>query len=297
MNPFIKRIFMILLTAFVVLMAVSFCLLLSFRNSNFYKSTYAFRNQHSTYDFIILGSSRGLTSINTRLLGQGLRQKGFNFSMDDSHIGTHELMLRHLLKNEIRFDTLFLVFENSLESVSSLSSNDYRFLPFIHTQYVRSYFRSLSSEEVYTAGDLFPFLPLAYYNIELTAPSVLALARPDFKYRFDEWGDYSYPVHGKSVLEESVTDVHLNLNNRQLKNIRAICDLKNIVLIILITPSYHTYFKLSGDLEDYNVLDISGTLGGSMYFYDRLHLNQIGKEKLTNILIEQLHKSNLPENL
>jgi hypothetical protein len=282
------RVFKIVALSLIALQVISFMLLFSFRNSNFYKPGYAFRNSTNQYDFVILGSSRGLTSIDTKYLSQRIGQKGFNFSLDDSHIGTHELMLEHLIWNKIKLDTLFLVYENSSEVVKKISSNDYRFLPFVHTAHTYGYLRVMKETELLRASQYFPFAGLGYYNIELLFPSLLSFLKPNYRYHYDEYGDYSYPNRGSRLGEAGDKTAELNFNNVQLNRMYDRCSQEGIQLIILISPSFKTTFTYVGDYKKFNVIDLSQSVTDSTYFYDQLHLNSRGKGKFTEIVSTHL---------
>jgi len=290
-NYFVIRICKIIIYSFVLLEVASILLLYSFQNTNFYKTTYAYRNQGSKFDFAILGSSRPLTSINTLVLGDSLEKRGFNFSLDDSHIGTHELMLKHLLANKISFDTLFLVYETENLTVAKMSSNDYRFLPFINADYVKNYFSDKPEASLLQNSYYFPFLGLGYYNTELLFPCFFGTVRRSFSYNFDHVGDFSYPTKNKQIEGISEKTMDLNFDNQQLNNIYEICRNESIKLIVVITPSYKTKYLLKGQYTKFNVINLSGSLPESNYYFDQLHLNGRGKEKLTNYLVNHLRNS------
>lgn len=283
-----SRVFKIAALSLIALQGISFILLFTFRDSSFYKTSQAFRNSNTHYDFAILGSSRGLTSIDTKYLGQQTSQNGFNFSLDDSHIGTHELMLQHLLWNKIDLDTLFLVYENASGTVRKMSSNDYRFLPFIHTSHVSLYMDAMNDTELLKASKYFPFVGLGYYNIELLFPALVSILKPNYSYHYNDFGDYSYPNSRGKLGDIKDKTATLNFNNVQLRRIAKRCKQEGIELVILISPSYKTKFKYEGDFKKYNIIDLSKSVTGAKYFYDQLHLNSRGKEKFTQILSAHL---------
>jgi hypothetical protein len=288
MKAFGWHVVKVVVISFILLQSASFILLFSFRSSSFYKTSLPFIKRGEHYDFAIIGSSRGLTSFDTKKLSHTLQQRGFNFSVDDTHIGSHLLMVKHLLHYKMSFDTLFLVYENSLDSINQISTNDYRFLPFIHKDYVKEYFQRKQATTPLTASAYFPFLALSYYNVEMLFPSVFAIFKPEFRYKYDSNGDYDYP-NDKTVEVEGVgRQLSLNFDNGELCELRELCEDHGIELILLLTPNYNSTYKFSGDAFAYDFLDLSKSISQPHFFYDEIHLNKTGKDLLTDVVLSEL---------
>lgn len=64
------------------------------------------------------------------------------------------------------------------------------------------------------------------------------------------------------------------------------CKKNDITLIVLVTPNYQTTYTYS---DAYTILDLSKEAITDAGFYDRIHLNKVGKDSLTSALIRQLH--------
>lgn len=292
MKAFLLFFFKILGLSFLVLELLSLFLISTFRSTNFYKSNFVNNQGPNHYDFIILGSSRGLTSLNTKRIGDELTKKGFNFSVDDTHIGSQRLMLMHLLNSEVTFDTLFLIYETSDKNVKTVSTNDYRFIPFSNRGYVIDYFYEKNANFYFRSARYTPFIAMSYYNVELFFPCLYALKAPNYKYKYDAFGDYDYPI-GKTVSATiSPSIVNIDFDNTDLKIISQICKNRAITLVLIITPSYKTDFKFVGQRDAFFIVDLSKEMTEAEYFYDRIHLNKKGKEKLTEIFIDQLKSAN-----
>ena len=71
------------------------------RKSSFFKPSFLLNNykQGEQFDYFILGSSRGLTTLDSKQIDSSLSTKGINLSMDDTDLKTHLLMLNHFFKN------------------------------------------------------------------------------------------------------------------------------------------------------------------------------------------------------
>src|SRR6478609_7980852 len=89
--------------AFVVLViinAIAFLSLYSIRRSNFYKPQFIVNGvKENEFDYVVLGSSTGLTTLDTNLIDSLTNKNGLNISMDDSGLSSHYLMLRHFYEH------------------------------------------------------------------------------------------------------------------------------------------------------------------------------------------------------
>lgn len=288
MKGFILYSVKVIVIAFFVMECICFSLMYSFRDTLFYKTNHAHTMANTQYGFVILGSSRGLTSLDTKAIMQATGQSGFNYSMDDTHIGSQRVMLNHLIHHNIRFDTLFLVYENTAKHVTKIATSDYRFLPFSSHDYVKQYYTEKNAPQSYSWMNVMPFIPMAYFNTELFFPSVYTMAKRQLRYRYDAVGDYDYPVSGKIDSSLQMVDVNLNFDNDDLNAIADICKVNGIALIVLVTPSYHTNYTYSGNSEAFTIIDLSRETITDTGFYDRIHLNKGGKDSLTSALLRHL---------
>src|SRR5690606_22404653 len=128
----------------------------------------------NNFDYIILGSSTGLTTLNTSTIDSALHTKGLNLSMDDTALSSQYLMLQHFLAEGKT--TKFCVLAPSAASFDAInhdiSDNDYRFLPYIHRDYVTAYFKQYTSKSarLISHSKWFPLLGVSYFNTELFYP-------------------------------------------------------------------------------------------------------------------------------
>ena len=72
------------------------------RNSAFFKPNYVTHLNEKNIDYVILGSSRGLTTLDTKVLDSVWGTKGFNASLDGQNILGSVMMLEHLLANNYK---------------------------------------------------------------------------------------------------------------------------------------------------------------------------------------------------
>lgn len=145
MRSFLRKLIIHLLIVVVLLNLIAFGSLWALRNASFYKPGFLINGfgKGTEFDYVVLGSSRGLTTLDTKLIDDSLKAKGINLSMDDTGIGSHYLMLKHFIESGYATGCVILNIEpwNSREKVSVLNNNDYRFAPFIYETYVHDYFQ------------------------------------------------------------------------------------------------------------------------------------------------------------
>lgn len=277
-----------LLILWQIIAALSF---LSLRYSEFYKPSYVTQLQNKSVDYIVLGSSTGLTTINTKLLDSLSSLNGLNLSMDDTALPTHYLMLQHFLAQggTTRKVILSVTPWDVANSKPELGTNDHRFLPFIHEDYVTRHFEALSNEVLnpLAISYYFPFYGLAFYNTELFAPSLLARVKPKKHNRFDSNGNYVYPVSNFKSKELEPTVYKFEVNNPYLEKIHQICKQNQIELVLYQSPIFNA--KFSKFKTDYKLVDHLQLLSDTDLFYDRIHVNAKGRREATIALFKQLN--------
>ena len=266
---------------FGVATAISECSLWLLRSSNLYKPSYVVNGlEQSHYDYVILGSSIGLTTLNSAAIDSVVGLKGINLSMDDTGIGTQCLMLEHFLQQGKT--TNYCVLSVSVANLNTrhprLSVNNYRFLPFIRRDYVSSYFKEFEEfdADIILGSRYFAFFGTAYYNIELFYPALVSGLKPNMRNRFDAMGNYYYPSDPNKNHKTLVfRDVEIQLQNPFLERLKTVCKDNQIELLVYIPPTQGEHIVFSTD--DYQVINHSDLLDDSYLFYDRIHVNQAGR--------------------
>jgi len=252
------------------------------RKSSFFKPSFLLNNfkAEEKFDYFILGSSRGLTTLNSKYIDEQLDLNGINLSMDDTDLKSHVLMLKHFFNNGYKSDYCILTLDrtNFIKTQERLGDNDYKFSPFISNNYIQEHYKSyetLPLKPNYNSR-LFPFFKYSYYNLQFVPASLIALTFPEKRHRFDDRGNYSYPKtqltkrdnHKYQIIES-------NIVNPLINDIKAICKQNNSTLIIYIAP----YKNLSITLNDStNIINHSGLTDSQDYFYDHHHVNDKGRD-------------------
>ena len=290
MKKFLKKIAVWGFVTIILLNLIGLAVLLLHRNSNFYKPSFAANQTQEHFDFIVLGSSMGLTTIDTKLIDEKLGTSSLNLSMDDTALPSHYLMLQHFLKQGHTVDLVILAITpwDVSNQNPKLGNNTHRFLPYIHEDYVWQHFQALSNsyDDPLILSYFQPFVGVGYYNAELFYPGLLTLLNSEKRNRFDISGNYVYPdsnFKGEHVKAKAYT---FNPQNPYLDKIIKLCKQNNIALRLYQSPIYQSELKISSS----NTLLINhiDVLKDEKYFYDRIHVNQKGREVVTKKLINDL---------
>jgi hypothetical protein len=279
MKKFLKHIVILLIAAFGFANLIALGSLSVLRKSSFYKPNFISNLEETNFDYVLLGSSTSLTTLNTFVIDSISGLKGINASMDDTSMGSHYLMLQHFLAEGKKASHCILTInpEDIGDSNPTLSGNDYRFLPEIKTTYVKEYY---NNEEGSFFGPLrgtafIPAYGVSYYNAEIFYPSLVSILKPETRNRFDSRGNYVYPNTGNPATIIQTTTTTLKINNPYFNKIEELCSLRGIELILYQPPIYKRKV-VSADLN-LNFINHSGLLDHKWYFYDVMHVNKKGR--------------------
>ncbi|MCL7764224.1 hypothetical protein MPF19_12425 [Polaribacter sp. Z014] len=293
MKKFLIKTFYYATLVFVLGNVVAFSANYFLKKSSFYKSSFLVNefNSDKKLDYFVVGSSRGLTTLNSNLIDEKLGLKGVNLSMDDTDLKTQSLMIHHFFESNYKADYLVLVLDaNHFKKTSlELGNNDYRFVPFIDRDYVKNHFKKYekSTLNILTNSNYNPFFAYSYYNLELLLPATLSIIKPKFRNKFDKFGNYSYPSsgHENNNATFKIKEIDTEITNPIIKDIKNYLDENKCKLIIYIAPYQLEKFTFNNKLE-YSIINSSSALvNKNEFFYDKIHVNNKGREQSTLIFI------------
>lgn len=264
------------------------------RNSDFFKTTYLVHNftPGEAFDLTVFGSSRSLASIDTKEIGERIGGSAINFSMDYTALPSSLLMLK-LFYNQ-GYTSEYVVICVDLpdfdESKTVVSENDHRFLPFVNDSDIRDYFYNYEKGilKPIFSSKYFPVAGFAYYNMELLAPTAQALIKPNYKYRFDELGNYEYP---ESLSQSEMPEPRYfvtSLTNPILNEIKELAETNGSKLIVYIAPYLRDDITVESDIP-YTVINHARLINEPKYFSDYIHVVTSGKKLATEAFIEDLN--------
>lgn len=288
MKKFLFKIVGFLLVILLIGHVISLLSLYFLNQSSLYKPQFI-KNAISdkNFDYVILGSSTGLTTLNTNLIDEKLRANGLNISMDDSALSTHYLMLQYFFHQKKSTKYLILAFTpwDLANKNPKINSNDYRFLSEYKLKFVRDYYQNMPYIDfpVLKYATYFPLFGVSYYNTELFYPSIFTIINPNKRNRFDEKGNYSYPDNGILRNKDSST-ITVKTKNPYFYKIKDFCKKNDIVLILYQSPIYKTSILFE---TDEHFINHNNFLKNESMFYDNIHVNSIGRELCTSDFVEQ----------
>lgn len=282
MGTFAKQIGWLLFRFMGLVLLLSFAGLWGLRQGNFYKPSFLENGVEDTaLDYIILGASTGLTTLNTTVIDSVLGTNGLNLAMDDTAMSSQYLMLQHFVASGKTAKVCVLApsFTDYNAKNSMLSGNDYRFLPYVNRDYVKAHYSSFDSFEarVLKSSDWFPLAGVGYFNAEIIYPAFLSMLRPTYRNRFDSKGNYSYPVYAypsKAIVGK--TPIAVSFGNAYLKKIQALCAAQGMQLVCYMAPLKEHYAVVGP--TSYEIVDHSNLILDARYFYDATHVNALGRQ-------------------
>ena len=284
MKHFIQRLAVFWFATLAIATGLSAACLWQLRQSAFYKPAFLVNAvPEDRFDYIVLGASTGLTTLDTKTIDSILPTRGLNLAVDDTSMPGHYLMLQHFLAQGKK-TTYCILAPNNLNfgtEHDALSNNDYRFLMYVNRPYVQDYYRQFSGRtaRLLQGSAWFPVLGVAYYNAELFYPALLSLTDSQRRHRFDDRGNYAYPQAVHTLPTGQTRAVKsLRFTNPYLEKIKALCAQHKITLLCYVSPMAST--TIAADTENYQVINHSDLLTDTSLFYDEVHVNRAGRNRV-----------------
>jgi len=279
-------------TFFILLIGngIAFLSLYVLGKSQLYKNQFVKNGVKETnFDYVVLGSSTGLTTLDTKLIDKTLSTSGLNISMDDTSLSSHYLMLQYFLSLGKTTNQLILcVTPGDLQNpINELNNNDYRFLTEVQDTLVYNYYNRMEQEglKVLTYSKFLPILGVSYYNNELFYPSLYAFLKPNKRNRFDDKGNYTYPQIANNIKKGSVATSKTSYKNPSFLKIKKLCQQKGIDLIVYQSPIHRTNVVFP-PTDEFKIMNHSSILPEEL-FYDNIHVNSKGRTFCTLAFCEE----------
>jgi hypothetical protein len=219
---------------------------------------------------------------------------GFNASTDGGGIATNILMLQHLIHNNVKFKYCIFTLDaiGIADHTYQFSKNTYRFVPFCHEPYIQetmAKFEDCKEKSNFRASRFYPGFTVFENNKTLLTGAVKALINPQTRNRYDEKGNYTYPLR-------QPIDKKINFDTKEFAkygtvyyDLLKICTENNIKLITYIAPIEGQFLKVP---YTKNLINHSDLLDNTKFFADELHVNPIGRQIATtafaNIFVKKI---------
>jgi len=248
--------------------------------SQLYKNQFVKNGVKEThFDYVVLGSSTGLTTLDSKLIDKTLNTSGLNISMDDTSLSSHHLMLQYFLSLGKTTDQLILcVTPGDLQNpVNELNNNDYRFLTEVQDTLVYNYYDKMEKQglKILAYSRYLPLLGVSYYNSELFYPSLYAFFTPNKRNRFDDKGNYTYPEIANNIEKKSNVTSKTSFANPSFIKIKKLCKEIGIDLIVYQSPIHSTNVVFP-NTNEFKIINHANILPEEL-FYDDIHVNSKGR--------------------
>ncbi len=260
------------------------------QSSNRGKIDYVYNSKARNYDVVILGSSRA----NNHFVAPLFEQKGlktFNYGMSGGHLFEASLLLKlmterhYKIKNVILEADLNLANEQESESVAS------KFLPYIHrSKVIEAHF---IQQPHFWANYYIPFYRYIVFDPQIGFREMCNMVMQKPTKLLDHLGYYPLGKNPNANMKNDLTNLK-PLHNRYYEEIKHLCKANHINLIAVMTPMCSNtkglnYFEkvkaIYPEIHNYeNVVE------GDQYFSSCGHMNDVGAQKFTTIILNDFFK-------
>jgi hypothetical protein len=294
MNRFLKEFAFNFFAVLMALQAISAMLLFFLGKGTFYKPQFLHNHfKNVSLDYYLIGSSTGLTTLNTSLIDRELNVNGINASMDDTDLSVHLLMIKEFLQYNPPPKKLILCINpwDINKNETEISTNAYRFLTYSNSPHVRAYLKDKdrTSLGILKNANWMPFAAIMYFNKEIIFPALFSIINPTYRNRFDEKGNYSYPNNKESAHMDTLQNKYsYDINSKYYHQIIELCNKNKMDLIVYQSPIAAESVlnkQLPGVLRYINHSDF---IYSPNFFYDGIHVNALGREACTLDFIDKV---------
>lgn len=248
------------------------------------KVQYLQKLQNKNFDYIFLGSSRVLNGVNEKLF---TNQKVLNLGMLGQTLSETKLMLDLLYEYKITAEKILIQIDgdSGIEKESTLSTNV--FIPYLDNEKVASHFKEKGYDPLLIHV---PFARYMKYGHKFGI-------REAFMKVLNRQSSESF---GFSALHESSSEeiipyrFHQNKipTNKQLQKLINTGNNYDMNILFFTAPYYDVgNEKIFENIKsEFNIFDYVNLIKDKSYFYDPIHVNIKGSEKLTKAIIRDLKK-------
>jgi hypothetical protein len=276
----------ILLLTFFVLVVLDFAYTKVYlRSSNRGKIEYVYSSKASSYDVVILGSSRA----NNHFVAPMFEDKGlktFNFGMSGGHLFEASLLLKLMLERKYTIKNVILEADLNLSNEKRDDGVSSYFLPFIHdSEAIRHHF---SKEADFKQLYFLPFYRYVVYDSKIGFREIYNVAIDKPTKLLDHLGYYPLGKNPNANMKNDITNLK-PLRNKYYEEIKQLCKANNIKLIAIMTPMCTNtkglnYFEKVQELYP-EIHNYEKAVEGDRYFSSCGHMNDTGAQKFTGIIL------------
>ncbi|WKL45959.1 hypothetical protein Q1W71_13430 [Flavobacterium pectinovorum] len=246
-----------------------------------------YNSEGRKYDVVILGSSRA----NNHFVAPMFEEKGlktFNYGMSGSHLFETALMLKLMIERKYQIKNVILEADLNLSGTAQAEGISSRYLPYIHnSRVVKNHFETQNNfNELY----YIPFYRYIKYETRIGFREMFFNAIHKKTTHLDNLG--YYPLRGieNGNMKNNITKLDPIPHNKYYEEIKNICKINHINLIVLMTPMCENvkgmeYFdkvkKTYPEIHNYE-----NAIVENKYFSSCGHMNNTGAEMFTAIILK-----------
>lgn len=238
------------------------------------------------FDVVILGSSRANNHfVSPMFEAQGL--KAFNYGMSGGHLFEASLMLKLMMERNYKIKNIILEADLNLSNEKESETVAARFMPFLHESTVIA--NHFEEHQDFNAKYYLPFYRYIIADSQIGFREMYQTALQKPTNALNNLGYYPLGKKPNANMKNNITNLK-PLRNKYYEEIKHLCKVNNINLIVLMTPMCENtkglnYFdkvkKLYPEIYNYENAVIE-----DRYFSSCGHLNDAGARKFTQVIIQ-----------
>ena len=287
MKHFLIFIIKIVVVTFLLLVILDFAYTKVYlQSTNRGKIGHVINSKDNQYDVVVLGSSRANNHFVTPMFeAQGL--KAFNYGMSGGHLFEASLMLKLMMKQNYKIKNIILEADLNLSNEKESETVAARFMPYLHESTVIA--NHFEKQQGFNAKYYLPFYRYIVADSQIGFREMYQSALKKPTNALNNLGYYPLGKKPNANMKNNITNLK-PLRNKYYEEIKHLCKVNNINLIVLMTPMCENtkglnYFdkvkKLYPEIYNYENAVLE-----DRYFSSCGHLNDAGARKFTSVIIK-----------
>ncbi|MCF6141408.1 hypothetical protein L1S34_08930 [Flavobacterium sp. K77] len=256
------------------------------QSTNRGKIGHVVNSKDKQYDVVVLGSSRANNHFVTPMFeAKGL--KAFNYGMSGGHLFEASLMLKLMMEQNYKIKNIILEADLNLSNEKESETVAARFMPYLHESTVIA--NHFEEQQGFNANYYLPFYRYIIADSQIGFREMYQTALQKPTNALNNLGYYPLGKKPNANMKNNITNLK-PLRNKYYEEIKHLCKVNNINLIVLMTPMCENtkglnYFdkvkKLYPEIYNYENAVIE-----DRYFSSCGHLNDAGARKFTQVIIQ-----------
>lgn len=287
MKHFLIFIIKIVVVAFLLLVILDLAYTKVYlQSTNRGKIGHVVNSKDKQFDVVVLGSSRANNHFVTPMFeAQGL--KAFNYGMSGGHLFEASLMLKLMMERNYKIKNIILEADLNLSNEKESETVAARFMPYLHESTVIA--NHFEEQQDFNAKYYLPFYRYIVADSQIGFREMYQTALQKPTNALNNLGYYPLGKKPNANMKNNITNLK-PLRNKYYDEIKHLCKVNNIKLIVLMTPMCENtkglnYFdkvkKLYPEIYNYENAVVE-----DRYFSSCGHLNDAGARKFTNVIIK-----------